>query len=408
MAAITHYVKQDDTSRTTTGTSAAEETNYTVAWATLTGAGFANSDDVLVFVAVKMGNSANSNNTSFQVGFGTTYAGRTDVEDSLCRWECPGAGDRVQYTWIDRRTLVTGENIYFSTWGTAGTSAYINFRLVVLKLGDLTANDFAYADATHTGDAPTSYGTTGAGISTPAAGDWFFIAVTHWLEDSTSVDQFMAINDGTSDISECNFSAEDTADEYQVGTYAYKEDFGAGITVRVRFKAASVNDCTRTAIFGLRLDAFVDHWGAHTTNTITHTDQDILQTFASNASYSLTNNGPFIMFGWPIHGVPSPNQLPYGVQNINGSRWPSAYSDAYITDNASDTSLVGPLTMGYAAVVSAGSKNIVMQCAAATNTIATFDCVEQVAAAFSLMLVGGVAFSPYWYQYKDAIYRFQQ
>ena len=167
MANLTHFVKADTTERTSTNTSAEELTDYTIAWSDLTGAGFAASDDVLILVAVKTWNSSANNNTYFAVGFGTTFAGRSEEADSVQRAEPIGTANGDQYLWFDRRTLVNNENIYFRGQTTAGTASYNEFVCLVLKLGQLSSNDFIYAETSPSGDAPNT-ATDGASATVPA------------------------------------------------------------------------------------------------------------------------------------------------------------------------------------------------------------------------------------------------
>jgi hypothetical protein len=319
MTELVHFVKQDNTERSSVSTSAAEVSNYTVAWSDLTTAGFAASDDVVMLVCIKNRNDGANNNTSFQVGLGTTYAGRVDVADSKNIQEpISNTTDRGhQYLWMDRRTLVVNENIYFSLWTDAGTAYADEFFLAVFKIGGtsgLGTNDFGYAEATHSGNAASTYGTGGASFSTPASGDWFLIAMSRWLIDSTSSDWLMAISAGGSDYSEIQSEGEDLANEICSGTLAYRAGLGSSQTCRVRYRTddGTTHDCDATKIFGIRLDAFQDHWGAHTTNTITHTMTGTYQEFAGNGSYSKGTTGNVLAMALPIHTFNETAKRPRG------------------------------------------------------------------------------------------------
>lgn len=406
MANLTHYVKQvgnqgTATAYSTTSSTGAELTDFTVPWSDLTTAGFAAGDDVAVLVFCSLGANTTSNGGAFQVGFGSTWAGRSDAADSYARVEPPAtSAPGIQYRWLDRRTLVNNENIYFTGWFPGGgqTAYYNYFRCVVLKLGDLTSSDFAYAEATHSGNAPSSFDTSGASISTPAAGDWLFFAVTRWLMDSsTNNNSFvMAINDGTSDIAQQDYEGEDANnDEACVGTMAYKASFGSGVTVRVRYLANAVHDCVRTAIFGLRLDAFEDHWGTRTTNTVTHSVAGTYSTFASNSSYSKSSTGPFITFGSAIQTFSAFDNRPAAKTQIAGSDWPSTNATyALEMENYSGSGRkMGPTTIGYASSLSSGTKNITWITSEIFNVTGSPACTEQNVAAFSLTLAGGSGFT---------------
>ena len=144
-----------------------------------------------------------------------------------------------------------------------------------------------------------------------------------------------------------------------------------------------------TKIFGLRLDAFEDHWLAHTNNTVTHSVIDTYQEFAGNGTYSKTTTGPLVVVGWPIHLFPSDTQKqPYGRIQIDGSDWPATDANrAPITSNGA-TDRVAPLLYGYIASQSSGTLDIDLDCAEEADVAPTYNCVEQIAVAFSLELAG--------------------
>ena len=331
MAAIIHFVKTDITQRTTSSTTAVELTNYTIAWTDLTAAGFAAGDDVLVRVACKVGNGNANGNSDFTVGFGTTFAGRTDDTSSHWQVEPVGGGAALQYQWFDRKTLVVNENVYFSGLSpTASAAQYDELVVWVIKLGDLTSNDFLYAENAPGTATPTTYDTSGAGATVPATGDWLLFASARFDCVTVSSDVMLAIHDGTTDQSEVRSEGEDATDFHVYGTLAYRAGLAASTTVRVRHRAETASNwnTTHTRIFGLRLDAFEDHDGVHTTNTVTNSVLDAYSEFAGFPAYSKTSTGPFAVVGWPIHnnGAATPDAAcrPYGRIQINGSDWPVA------------------------------------------------------------------------------------
>lgn len=393
MTTITYFSKTDTTERTTTS-GTAELSDYTIAWSDLTNAGLADGDDVLMLVAVHVGSTSSANNNySFAVGFGTSFAGRSEDTTSINRSEAPQTdGTGEQYLWIDRRTLTASQNIYFRGGATnANTASYREFACFIFKLSTLDSSDWAYTETDHSavGNAPTSYDTSGASVTTAAAGDWLFIASTRFLVDDTASGMHLAINDGTSDIAEWKTEAEDSADERVFGTMAYKASLGSGVTVRARYKCTLVTtapDCVVTKIFGLRLDAFADHAGSHTANTITHTATDTYQEFAGFGSYGLSNTGPLLILGLPIHAFSETNKHPYGRIQIGGSDWPAANSNRQPVGSNGASDRVGPFLYGLAASQSAGTLDIDLDCAEDTDISPNYSCVEQVAVAFSLVL----------------------
>jgi hypothetical protein len=396
MTELVHFVKQDNTERTSTSTTAAEVTQYTIAWSDLTTAGFAASDDIVIIVAAKVRNSNTNNYVKFQIGFGTTYAGRADVTDSFTTLEpIANTADRGhQYLWMDRRTLVTSENIYFSLWVNATTGTSDGFTCLIFKLGTggLGANDFGYAEATHSGNAPASYDTAGASFSTPAAGDWLLVGMTRWLIDSTSASSYTAISAGGSDYSEIQGVGGDTADELCVGTLAYRAGLGSGQTCRTRYKASSLNDCVATKIFGIRLDAFQDHWGAHTTNTITHSVAATYQEFAGNGSYSKSTTGNMLALALPIHTTNENTKRPVGRIQLANADWDVTDRNNVAAQDNGAAAQIGPIMAGYASV-SSGTLDWDFDVAEQADISPTYNCDEQIAVVFSLALAGGQTYS---------------
>ena len=248
MAILTHYVKTDITQRTTASLTAVELTNYTVAWTDLTAAGFAAGDDVLILIACKIGSSNANFNSSFWVGFGTTYAGRTDDTSAHGQLE-PSAGSvAAQYQWFGRKTLVVNENIYFSGRTNGGSAQYDELVVWVIKLGDLSSSDFLYAENAPGTATPTAYDTSGAGATVPATGDWLLWSSIRFDVVAVTVDMITAIHDGTTDLSEIRSESEDLADFHVIGTLAYVAGLTSGTTVRARHRqeAASSFDTTHT------------------------------------------------------------------------------------------------------------------------------------------------------------------
>lgn len=394
MPELTHFAKLDSTERQQTGTTPAEETNYTVSWANLTGAGFSAGDDVLVLVFAKLRTNNNGSYVRFQVGFGTTYAGRADEADSYESYEPSGvaAHTMYQYMWFDRRTLVTNENIYFSLWRGAavGTLAAADeFVCLVLKLSELASTDWGYAEAAHSGNAPTTYNTSGASFTTGAAGDWLLLGFTHWLIDSVTADYLVALSADGVDYAEAKSEGEDVENEINWGTAAYRASLGSGKTCRVRYRTdtAHSHDASATKIFGLRLDAFANHWGAHTTNTITHTVLDTYQEFAGNGAFDISATGKVLALGFPIHNPLETTHFPYGrIQLANSDFDATDRNRSAVRDNGVDMRTI-PMLIGYG-TVSAGSTDWDFDCAEDQDVSSgTFDtCVEQIAAVFTLML----------------------
>ena len=392
MAALTHFSKLDTTERTAS-TGATELTDYTISWSDLTTAGFAAGDNVIILVGVNPSHSTSQNaNIEFRVGFGTSYAGRADDATASYLSQPPTTGGKGEhYLWCRKRTLVTNENVYFTGLTASGTSRYITFRCLILNYDDLDAGDKLYAEASHGGTAPTTYDTNGAGAATPSAGDWLIVAAARYAAADTTSDLFVAINDGTSDVAEIKTELEISAGFRPIGTFAYKAGLGSGVTVRTRFKCVVGTVApliVTTTIFGIRLNAFADHWGAHTANTVTHTVLDTFTTIASNSSFTLSATGPLCILGWPIHATSTSTNHPMGLISVDGgaNEWPATVTRRSIGDNGA-AQRIAPLLYGYAASQAAGILNVAVQ-AADDDSVTGSNCVEQVAVAFSLELAG--------------------
>ena len=180
-----------------------------------------------------------------------------------------------------------------------GSAQYDELVVWVIKLGDLTSNDFLYAENAPGASTPTAYDTSGAGATVPATGDWLLLSSVRFDVVAVTVDMITAIHDGTTDLSEIRSESEDLSDFHVIGTMAYVAGLTSGTTVRARHRqeTASSFNTTHTRIFGLRLDAFEDHAGVQTANTVTHSVLDTYSEFAGFPTYGLTTTGPFVVFG---------------------------------------------------------------------------------------------------------------
>ena len=399
MAALINYVKRDTTVRTSTATVPAEVTQYTVPWSDLTGAGFAAGDTVLMLVMTKLAADGVNSNSKFQIGLGTTYAGRVDIGESYDSHESAAvytsAFTNLPYSFVDQRTLVTNENIYFSLLVSTGTAASDDFSITLLKVGGtngLGTNDLVYAEATHSGDAPTAYNTSGASVTTPASGDWLFFAVSRWLHDSTSLDLLMAIAVDGVDTSEIRSEGEDIEDITCHGTLAYAAGLASSKVARVRYRVDSAgHDCVRTAIVGIRLDAFQDHVGVQSANTITHSVVDTFQE-AWGPTYTASQAGNVLAIFYGIHdwntaSTPENTKWPYGRIQLAGADWPESGANRVgLRDNGANA-IGGPILFGYASV-SSGSLDFDFDVAEDNDVTPTYACDVQVGVLFSLELGG--------------------
>jgi len=333
LAALVHFGRRDATQRTTTSSSAVEVTQHTVAWSDLTGAGFANGDEVLILVRAAM-NIDNANGLlTYAAGRGTTFAGRTQWADSVSTIEGQSttATRGHHYGWLHKHTLVTNENIYLALTAVGGTNTarVTDYSIIILKLTGLGADDYKYTETADSGDAPTSYDTGGASVTLPgsANSDWLVLSTAHWLIDSTTADLLQAIDDNGADFAEVEWEGEDVAEERTILLSRFIASVAADRVIRARYRVdtATTHDVDMSKVFALRLNAFVDHSGVQSTATITHTATATYQEAATIASHPVTATGDHFIFAESVsdsYGEATKN--PFSRIQVAGADWPEA------------------------------------------------------------------------------------
>ena len=321
---LTHLSKTSNAAQNTTSTTAVELTAYTVSWSDITNAGFAAGDEVAIILALKHWNDNNNSNNTVAFTHGTTFAGSVTYDPGgELRAEAPTATAGEQTLWVGQEALVVNENIYVSALcNNAGTVRLNEFVCLIIKLDDLAASDWLYTSVAHTGGAtaPTAYDTTGAGTTIPATGDWLLIGGTRFFLTDLTSDMLVAIHDGVVDVAEVRSQAEDAVDRRIVSTMAYRAGLTSGTTVRTRYRAVvgtTIPQLSHTWLFGLRLDAFADHWGA--------TPPTRSRTLLSTPIRSSQATGPFAGRDRPVcrarvadHQRPAVGQAPH---RAHPDRW---------------------------------------------------------------------------------------
>ena len=182
MANITNLQKPDAAERTTTSASLVEITQRTIAWAALTTAGFAASDDVFIILTFGLDSNSSTNRAICNFGHGTTFAGRTDFFPVSPEVEAQDVDALVggrHLGWVIDHTLVVNELFYFSlAIPAASTARSANFNVTIIKKGDLAAGDWRYSQVANAIALDGTYATgRDAQITLPAAGgdDWLII-----------------------------------------------------------------------------------------------------------------------------------------------------------------------------------------------------------------------------------------
>jgi len=397
MAEITNLIKSVSAVESVTSSTYVEVTNYTIAYSDLTTAGFAAGDNVIILVKSAVGGDSSAQVFHSIIGFGTTYAGRTDIADSerVIEPKVTAINQMHESVWTDKRELVVDENIYFSLHDPDATrvARQQDFVCIILNLDDLDANDWLYDDQTHSGDAPAAYDTSGASGTTGASGDWWFIAHCRWKVDNDTSNFITAIQVDSVDYSETSLEPEDTDERWNVATTAYRSGLAASVTARARYKVetATTHDALRTAIFGLRLDAFQDHDGAHTTNTVTLDTEDQFEEFAGFATFSASQTGDTMIWAQAITEATASVRRSYGRIQVDGTNWPSGFTDrASYRDNDNDDKITVHLCN--VGSVTSGTRDIDMDVADDGLPFPAYQCDNQIAVVISMELTtAGVA-----------------
>lgn len=372
--AIPSYVKQDNAVNTVTSASETEISALTIAWATLTGAGFAAGDDVILIVKCCVGGSDTATvSGKFRVAHGTSFAGRTTWGDSLGAHKPISATSGIghTYVWLKKHQLVTNENIYFSGQSVGAATCRIDdFCCWILSLSALGENDWRYAETTHAGDAATSY-SDGAGMTLPAwpvgsASSWLLIGATHWLIDSTTASVLQKLVVAGADKCEVQYQGADTAEEYSIGSCALAKGIATTTAIKTAYKSdtAATQDCTRTALFALRLDAFACVTYDDNPNTIS---QAVVDTYYDEVTAGFHQKAAaaqnVIMLAAAQITTGDVAKQSYGRLRADGADFPSASWDrtSYANNGTADKKC--PIWMAQAASVTQGHKDYSLQLA---------------------------------------------
>ena len=396
MAAIVHFSKQDATQRlgAAGGTTAAEVTEYTVSWADLTGAGFANGDDVIVFIKATLNVNNATNQPLSTWGRGSTFAGRTILQtDEIESGSANATLGAREICFLDRLTLATDNNFYTSIQvDTTATPSLDDYCFFIMKLDDLAADDFRYADTTPTGNAPDTV-TDGASVTLPASGgdDWLVLGNVYWLTDNASDKMISQLSLG-GNVRMINSTEGEDPDERVgrplIGYLAAAANSAVCLTQYYNVNGhASPNDVTRTAIFALRMEAFANHVG--------NMDQDeiamggVLDTYVATntVSLALSATGPVAWFAQTIADVGATFQGPYHRVQLDGTDIVAGLGRASSWNY--DVSDQLPLTQFGTISMSSGTRVIDVDCANELKTNA-FNFDEHTLVAFSMELAAPV------------------
>ncbi len=216
--------------------------------------------------AVHGSTSGNNNNDELQIEF--NGAG---IASSLSNHESrrSGGAQGHPYGWLGELTQPGGGavNIQMQHKSVASNTHRIkSARLLALKVGDLTSDQYKFASTTPSGDASTTF-TAGASITLPSDTDkWLVLYCTHWLSDEVASDMKMRLDVDGANSDEYIIESEATDEEYCIAWGTVHTNGGSDVlTVEYAAENSSTHDCDYTAIVAINLTAFLAGGGSEDT-----------------------------------------------------------------------------------------------------------------------------------------------
>ena len=404
MVDIVNYKFTSVTTETTASNSWVQATNYDITWENLTAAGFANGDDVIVIRRVTVTGNSGSAEFGAQFRYGSTYAGATQEVNN--RIEPQDAGtppkDGKEMIYIDRLTLSTDDDFYVGkrSYNGSSTATLCDYSFIMLKLDDLVENtDFFYAVDTISGNAPTT-NTDGASITLPSGGGgkWGIIADIHWLMDTAGTDYevFSHLNlGGTLQMDNVILSADDVNNNevYQYGMFGYIASAGASDVCKVVYRNDTTGpgdaDYTRSAIFAISLDAFVNGDGEYDTTNVNMTGNGPANAIeVHDLPFTLDSTGDVAYFSQSMANIVSVGQdhNPFHQIKIDGTEIVATLGQYA---NAPHDNTNNMLTTGFGITnVSAGTPEFQHFGGTYSGYLTTFGFNKHTTFAFSLKLAG--------------------
>lgn len=304
MTEISHVVNQSDGVVTDSTDSWTSHTNKRVDVNALNA-----STDYLVGMFAQIGGSSTAAD-DFQFRIRSETATLTGSEARIePRRSSTTSG--TSYGWVGvyttSSTPETDRDLRLQTNSDGINDCYLgDFYGFALSLGDLDAADYETSeDLTSNANVASGSWTNGASITIgDGSSDWLVFSSSHWLIDAASDSIRFRIDAGGTAHGEIQLEGEDTAEEYCVATLAFLSA-PASQTVQAQIRTTSgSNDCDRTFIGAIRLDAFEDHAGVRdtTATAITTVDTDTVSgTLTHTVSTPSARN--WVFFGLGINDV---------------------------------------------------------------------------------------------------------
>jgi hypothetical protein len=255
-----------------------------------------------------------------------------------------------------------------------------------MKLDDLDADDFRYAEDTSSGDAPTTP-TPGASVTLPSDGgdNWLVISNVRWLEDSDTIDSVQQLSlDGNVRMAQ-RWEGEDTAETLDFLQIGYLPAASASAVCRVEYYniTSGINDYVQSSIFALKLDAFTNYIGNYSAGPVAKGTVNDTYVQTNSVSLELDATGDVAWFAQTIADITNASHDPYHRIQLANTDIVSTLgrrgSAAYNTNDQLQVSQFGTISM------TSGTKVIDMDCAEDTNTTA-YNFIDSALVAFSMDL----------------------
>jgi hypothetical protein len=335
MANAVHYharitSQQSDTTGTLT-------TKQTVSSTDLSGAGFANSDEVLVLWYAMV--SAGSN-------IGTLvdlqYNGATIMSGTTTRHHYGSSGREKAFVFMGRVSLGTLADFTVKlATGTASSAVYLEkSELLIIRLSDFgTENtDWFWNKSTSVVVNTTSYSATNrAAVTwTPSTSeDWVYFAYSHTALDQTANNAEARVTlDGSLDSGDWSSEAVSTAEEWPRSWWSYLSSLSTSshtLAMETRDDGGTtLNDHRESAIFVFRKAKWSDVYVNETGTNAVAASSDVQ---VATITDTLTTSQPLVIWGEGI--------LDLGTTNAAGFLWVRENGSTVLDPTVTRTSGLG-------------------------------------------------------------------
>ena len=299
MATAVHAHSQITSIQTSNSTT--YSTVDTISASTLSTAGFAANDEVLILWLCKTSGATRINVRGQYAGTTVLGDGPTNIENGWSRSSGSGRSF-INMARVDLGATIGDITIDLRSSSTSSASIQKS-QLLVLRLSDFgTENtDWFWNHSTTTVAHTTSYsGTSRASVTwTPSSvEDWVYFAQTHIQVDSTSINyEAQATLDGSVHSGDISMEGESTTEEISLGWHGILESLSAAshtVAIQTRDDATGSNDHIASRLFIFKASTFADlYWDLAGTVAVTGNTDDQVATVTD----TLSTAQPIIMWG---------------------------------------------------------------------------------------------------------------